>query len=180
LRFLVDEDHLNEYVQARVPEIASIKTGGAAGFGKSTFTIMMREPIAGWSMGNKQQYVDSTGTPFSRNYFASPSVQIVDKSGVQVQAGQAVASSRFLGFVGRAVGIAKTQGYKVVEVIIPHDTTRQVELRLEGIGYPVKLSIDRGAGEQIEDMGRALRWLSGHGQSPEYLDVRVSGKAFYR
>jgi hypothetical protein len=180
LRFLANADHLSDYVQSKAPEVASIEAGDGVGFGKSSFTVTMREPIAGWSINGRQQYVDATGTSFARNYFAAPSVQIVDKSGVQVQAGQAVASSRFLGFVGRAVGLAKAQGYKVTQVIIPEGTTRQVELRLDGVGYPIKLSIDRAAGAQIEDMAKALNWLKTHGQSPQYLDVRVSGKAFYR
>lgn len=180
LRFLMDGNHFNEYVQAQAPEVAAINVDGSAGFGKSAFIVQLREPIAGWSIKNKQQYVDATGASFSRNYFASPSLQIIDNSGVQVEAGQAIASNRFLGFVGLAVGLAKAQGYKVTQVIIPQGTTRQIELRLDGIGYPVKLSVDRAAGEQIEDMDRAVRWFSSKGQSPQYVDVRVSGKAFYR
>jgi len=180
LRFFVDNEHLNEYVQARLPEIASIAIDGSAGFGKSAFAVQLREPIAGWSIKNTQQYVDASGTPFARNYFASPTLQIVDNSGVQVAAGQAVASNRFLGFVGLAVGLAGEHGYKVTQIIIPQGTTRQIELRLDGIGYPIKLSVDRAAGEQIEDMSRAVGWFKGKGQSPQYVDVRVSGKAFYR
>jgi hypothetical protein len=180
LRFLIDTDHLNEYMQSETPEVAIVRIGGATGFGTSAFRIEMRRPIASWSVNNRQQYVDTTGTAFERNYFASPSVQIVDNSGVRVQAGQAITSNRFLGFVGRAVGLAKVQGYSVQQVIIPADTTRSVELRLEGVAYPIKLSVDRPAGEQAEDMSRAIQWLARQGRVPEYLDVRVSGEAFYR
>lgn len=180
LRFLLNSDTLNSYVQSVNPEVASIGTDGPAGFGKSSFIISMRRPIAGWIINGRQQYVDNTGTAFSRNYFATPKVQIVDKSGIQVDAGQAIASNRFLGFVGRVVGLAKAKGYSTQQVIIPASTTRQVELRLEGIAYPVKFSVDRAAGEQVEDMARSLTWLSGHGITPEYLDVRVAGKAYYK
>jgi len=180
LRFMINTNQLNEYVQTKTPEVASVKVDGSAGFGKTQFIVTMREPIVGWSINGRQQYVDSSGTSFDRNYFVSPAVQVVDNSGVQVQAGQAIASNRFLGFVGRAVGLAKAGGYKATQVIIPAGTTRQVELRLDGLGYPIKLSIDRGVGEQIEDMARAIRWLGAHGTKPEYLDVRVSGEAFYR
>lgn len=180
LRFLTNIDHLTAYVQAKAPEVVSVQPEGFAGFGVSEFNVTMREPIAGWSINGSQQYVDSTGTPFARNYFSSPSVQIVDNSGVQVEAGQAVASDRFLGFVGLAVGLAKSAGYKVTQVIIPQGTTRQIELHIDGLSYPAKLSVDRPAGEQVEDMSRAIKWLQSHGQSPQYIDVRVSGKAFYR
>jgi hypothetical protein len=180
LRFATNTDHLSDYVAAHAPEVASVSLDGSAGFGKSTFVLQLREPTVGWTINGRQEYVDSTGTAFSRNYFTSPAVQVVDKSGVQVEAGQAIASNRFLGFVGRAVALAKQQGFVVQQVIIPAGTTRQVELQLRGVGYPIKLSIDRGVGEQVEDMKRAVQWLKSHGQSPKYLDVRVSGEAFYR
>jgi len=180
LRFLTNTNQLNDFVQLKAPEVANIQVAGAGGFGKSTFVVAMREPIAGWSIHGRQQYVDATGTAFVRNYFAPPSVQIVDNSGIQVQAGQAITSNRFLGFVGRAVGLAKAQGYNVQQVIIPSDTTREVELRVEGVSYPIKLSVDRSAGEQTEDMARVIKYLQARSINPEYIDVRVTGKAFYK
>ncbi len=180
LRFVTNMNHLNEYVQAKVPEVASITMNGSDGFGKTVFSLTMRRPIVSWNINGRIEYVDDTGTSFGRNYFATPAVQVIDKSGVQVQAGQTVASNRFLAFVGRAVGLSKQQNFTVTQVIIPEGTTRQIELQLQGIAYPIKLSIDRGVGEQIEDMARAIHWLQAHGQTPQYLDVRVAGEAFYR
>lgn len=180
LRFLTNTNQLNDFVQSKAPEVANVHVGDAAGFGKSTFILTMREPIAGWSINGKQQYVDATGTAFIRNHFTPPSVQIIDNSGIQVAAGQAVASNRFLGFVGRAVGLAKTGGYNVQQVIIPSGTTREVELRVEGVGYPIKFSVDRSAGEQTEDMARVIKYLLARGINPEYVDVRIAGKAFYK
>jgi hypothetical protein len=180
LRFLTDVNQLSNYVESKAPEVESVHMAGSAGFGESRFVLTMREPIAGWNIHNQQQYVDSTGTAFVRNYFPSPLVQIVDNSGIQVQAGQAVASNRFLGFVGRAVGLAKIQGYTVQQVVIPSGTTREVQLRIEGVSFPIKLSVDRSAGEQVEDMARVLTWLQARSITPEYIDVRVAGKAFYK
>lgn len=180
LRFLTNTNQLNAFMQSKAPEIANVHVTGAAGFGESMFVLTMREPIAGWSINGRQQYVDSTGTAFANNYFEPPSVQIIDNSGIQVQAGRAVASNRFLGFVGRAVGLSKVQGYNVQQVIIPSGTTREVDLRVEGVDYPIKLSVDRPAGEQTEDMSRVIKHLKAKGITPEYIDVRVEGKAFYR
>ena len=180
LRFLLDKESLANYLRSETPEVADAEIEGSSGIGKSTFVLTMREPTAGWSIRGEQQYVDDSGTAFKRNYFSQPKVQIIDNSGIPVDSGQAVASNRFLGFVGRVVGLTKAQGYTIQQVIIPANTTRQVEIKLEGVVYPVKLSVDRGAGEQVEDMARSLRWLSGRGITPRYLDVRVSGKAFYQ
>lgn len=180
LRFVTNMEHLSEYVEAKVPEVANIVMDGSGGFGKTKFSLTMRKPVVSWNINGKIEYVDDTGTSFARNYFATPAVQVIDKSGVQMQAGQTVASNRFLAFVGRAVGLSKQQSLTVTQVIIPEGTTRQIELQLQGIAYPVKLSIDRGAGEQVEDMVRSIHWLQAHGQTPQYLDVRVAGEAFYR
>lgn len=180
LRFMLHENALSTHLQSIVPEVAAIERVESAGFGASRFIVEMRRPIAGWTIRQTQQYVDATGTSFTRNYFATPTVQIVDNSGIQVETGDAVASNQFLGFVGRVVGLARVYKHDVTEVVIPQGTTRQMELHLEGVTYPIKLSIDRSAGEQVEDMTHALQWLDEHERSPEYLDVRVSGRAFYR
>jgi hypothetical protein len=180
LRFLLNIGHLNEYLQTVTPEIKSVNAVNASGLGASSFEVTMRSPIAGWSINGKQQFVDASGTSFTRNYFPTPSVQIVDKSGIQVAAGQAVASNSFLGFVGQVVGLAKTRGYTTTQVVIPSGTTRQIELTLKDVKYPVKFAVDRPAGEQVEDMAVGVAWMSAHQQNPAYLDVRVSGRAFYR
>ncbi len=180
LRFLTNESSLSAYVREKLPEVASVRVGDNGGLGKSVMTIMMREPLVGWTIQGKQQYVDASGTAFSKNYYPAPAVQIVDNSGIHPDSGQAIASNRFLGFVGRTVGLARAEGYKVTQVVIPAVTTRQVELRIDGIAYPIKLSVDRSVGEQIEDMSRTLAWMKQRSLTPQYIDVRVSGKAFYR
>lgn len=180
LRFLLNTQQLTQYLQSKTPEIAAVKDVSWQGFGASQFHVEMRRPIAGWTIQNKQQYVDVSGVAFARNYYPAPTVQIIDNSGAQIQAGQTVASNRFLGFVGRTVGLAGAQGITVTQVVIPAGTTREVELRLEGMTFPVKLTIDRTAGEQVEDMAKALTWFKAQNKTPEYIDVRISGKAYYK
>lgn len=181
LRFALDPASLGGYVGQVHSEVASVKRIGMGNnLGETSVTLTMRRPVAGWTIGSKQYYVDANGMAFQTNYFANPGVQIVDQSGVGLQQGATVASNRFLGFVGRVVALSSARALIVTEAIIPADTTRQLEVRIKDVGPRVKLSIDRPAGEQVEDMARALSYLSLNGQSPEYIDVRVSGKAFYR
>jgi hypothetical protein len=179
-RFALNSSHLQSYIKAINPEVRTISVDGSAGFGTSRFIISLRQPIVGWSINGHQQYVDSTGVAFNKNYYPSPAVQVVDNSGIQVTQGQAVASNRFLGFVGQVVGLARTQHLMPTKVVIPTGTTRQIELQLQGLPYVVKFSIDRPAGEQVEDMVRSVKWFQSHGISPQYIDVRVSGRAFYQ
>lgn len=180
LRFLTNERSFLGFLQSKAPEIESVVIESSSKFATSHFVITPRRPITGWTINGSQEYVDVNGTAFRRNYFAAPQVQIVDNSGVPVTAGQAVASNRFLGFVGRLVGFAQQRGYTVEQVIIPSGTTRQVDLKIAGISYQVKCSIDRSAGEQAEDLDRSIKHLQQRGIVPSFIDVRVNGKAFYQ
>jgi len=181
LSFFLDELALSAYMSNKLPEVLNISKGDMAGLGKTNFVIKMRTPIAGWQINDKQYYVDSKGIPFEQNYFSSPSVQIVDNSGVALKTGTtAIASNRFLSFVGQVVSLAKASGYTVTQASLPVNTTRELLIRLAQGNQLVKLSIDRPAGEQVEDMVSAVKYFTSLGQNPEYIDVRVSGKAFYK
>lgn len=180
LRFALDEKKLNEYLQSTVPEVESVEQGSMASLGKSDFTLVMRQPVAGWVIGGKQYFVDKSGVPFEKNYYESPKVAVVDESGVRQESGAVVASSRFLAFVGRVVAEAESHGLVVEQAIIPRDTTRQLQVKLEGRAYPIKLSLDRSPAEQIEDAQQVVEYFDVKGQSPAYVDVRVLDKAYYR
>lgn len=180
LRFALNQTSLKNYLVATVPEVSDVSDISFAGIGKTNIGLTMRRPVAGWTINTKQYYVDANGVAFERNYYNNPSVEIVDDSGVALQQGAAVASNRFLGFVGRVVALSKQRGYDVIQAIIPVGTTRQLEIVIRNIKEHVKLSIDRPAGEQVEDMDRSIKYLTSHSEAPSYIDVRVSGEAFYK
>ncbi|MBI3889844.1 hypothetical protein HY312_04745 [Candidatus Saccharibacteria bacterium] len=179
-RFVLNESRLNEYLRRQLPEVVSVDPRGSAGFGASTFDVTIRKPLVSWMIGTSQYYVDANGVPFQTNYYDIPSVRIVDQSGVEQTSGTAIASSRFLNFVGRAVSLAEKSGIVVEQAIIPVNTTRQVELRVKDHDYPIKLSLDRSVGEQIEDMKRVITYFDANKVAIEYVDVRVPAKAFYK
>ena len=178
--FALNQESLLSYVSNKLPEVSGVQIRNSIGIGVTNFAITVRNPVAGWRLGDKQFYVDSNGISFEKNYYIEPSLQIVDNSGVSTKTGAPVASNRFLGFVGRVVSLSKASGYTVTEAILPPNTTRQLQIKLKEGGYLVKLSIDRPAGEQVEDMSRAVKHFASKGQTPQYIDVRVSGKAFYK
>jgi hypothetical protein len=181
-RFLTDTDRLAEYIQTEVPEVESVAVRGSAGFGKSRFEVRFRQPIASWDVNGRELYVDANGIPFVRNYFAAPLLRITDENGAlaTATAGQSVMSNRFMGFIGQVIGSAKKQGYEVDSIIIPAGMTRQITVHLKDISYPFKFSSDRPAGEGVDDMVEAIKWLQARQLTPQYVDVRIAGKVFYR
>ena len=183
LRFFLNNEQLASYLQAEsLAEVKTIVSAQPNSIGSATLAVKMREPIASWLIQGKRQYVDADGVVFARNYFDEPGVQIRDESNFTHRDGQqvqAVTSRRFLQFIGQAVSYFNSNEYAVQQVIIPADTTRQAIVTLRG-GYNIKMTVDRPAGEQGEDGLRAVRYFERKRIKPEYADVRVSGRAFYR
>lgn len=180
IRFNIDEDKMTAFVHAAHPEIESIVTEGYDSLAVSRFEVVLRKPVVSWQVDDKMYYVDRHGVSFEKNVYEQPSVKIIDNSGVDYTSGAAIASERFLTFVGQAVARSSEAGVSVTEVSIPAGTSRQVALTLEGRPYTVIMSIDRSVGEQVEDMQRAVSHFERQGRTPQYIDLRVKGKAFFR
>ena len=179
-RFFLNTDALTEYLQVGTPEIKSVALRGSAGFGRSLFEVTFRQPIASWAINDKQLYVDNAGVSFSKNYFNPPALSVTDQNTGTASSGQSVASTRFLGFVGQVINSVTSRGYTAVEVIIPRNTTRQIEMKLTGVEYPIRLSVDRDAREGVDDTVKAIEWFQSKGINPQYIDLRVRGRVFYR
>jgi len=180
LRFVLNEAGLSAYVAQAAPEVERVSLTSSTDVVESNFTLTLREPVAGWQINGNQYFVDDTGVVFQENYYNQAQVQIVDQSGATPEQGSTVASTRLLSFVGRVVAFSREEDYTVTEVNLPVGTTRQIEVRLEGVRPYVKFTIDREAGEQVEDMARSLNYFAAENITPQYLDVRVSGRAAYK
>ena len=181
LRMFTNAENLTEYLQTVTPEVEEVTLRGSSGFGKSLFEITFRKPIASWNVNGKELYVDAAGVPFTRNYFSSPTLRITDQSGLSATlTGQSVMSNRFMSYVGQVIGSSQEQGYEVTTIVIPAGTTRQIEVHIKDVGYPFKFSSDRPAREGVSDMVKTAQWMKSHQVNPEYVDVRVEGKVFYK
>lgn len=178
-RFITNYDQLSQWMQESAPEVAKVTPRGLQSLGVAKYEVRLRQPLVSWTVNDEQYYVDTSGVTFRQNYFAQPTVAVIDDSGARIEQGSAIASSRLLSFVGRAVALAGDNGFTVIKVELPTGSMRQVYLHGEGAPV-VRMTIDRGVEYQIEDMRRALAFFGGSGQSPQYIDVRTSGRVFYR
>ena len=179
LRVFLRDDQLLAHVSHEHAEVASVTASGGAGLGGSVFAVEVRKPVASWTIDNTKYYVDSRGVSFTRNYHEEPTLRVQDKSGVPAEAGVSIASNRFLSYVGRTISVFNDQKYPVAEITIPFNTTRQIEVTLKGREYPLRLSIDRPLEGQVYDAVKAVQYIDSNNITPEYVDVRVSGKAYY-
>lgn len=168
------------FLQAKYPEIRKVSVRLSGEFGKAQASVSLREASARWVVDGAQRYVDSTGVVFAYNAYSTPSIEIIDENDALAASRKAVTSERFLQFVGTSVGAMKHYGYTVSRARIPAFSTRQLELRVKGKPYDIKMYIDRAAGEQAEDASRVIRYLQKKGIRPDYIDVRIENKAFYK
>lgn len=145
------------------------------------FAVSLRQPLMVWKTNHGQFYIDSVGKAFAVNKFAEPTLQVTDNSGISAESSGIVVSGRFISFLGQMVAaINQRQMGKVVAITIPPNTTRELDVRLEGRDYPIKTNIDRDPLQQAEDIANALKYFDSKGIKPQYVDVRVENKAFYR
>ena len=178
-QFALNEESLKRYISEKAPEVASLKfeTTGPA----STRAIMrFREPVVAWQIQSQRSYVDGDGQAFTRNYYLEPSVIVKDDSGIDPASG-AIVSDRFLQFMGRVIALSNVSGVvKVTGATIPRNTTREIDLNLEGRGYIVRTQLGRDPASQAADIVNAVKYIDAKGIKPTYVDVRITGKAAYR
>lgn len=174
----VKNDNLQAYLSSKHAEIAKVSKVSTYFLSPTEFSLEARKPLAMWIIGGQKRYVDKEGVAFSNNFFEDPLIKVVDKSGVEGSS-TPLASSQFLGFIGRFVYLAQIKGYRVQEITIPPGTIRQVDVLLEGSSYPVKVLTSRSVAGQVEDMDNTINYLEAKKIVPKYIDVRVENKAFY-
>jgi cell division septal protein FtsQ len=178
--FATDQNAFEEYIRSQVPEIAKARIERGSEVGSASLVLTFREPVVSWTIKNEQYFVDTEGVAFTQNYFAIPTVVVTDKSGISADAG-IVASSKLLRFVGRVIAHVDTAAIPpIVSVELPADSTREVDFKLKDLTYVVKAHVDRDPAGQAADIVSAVTYVSEKNITPEYLDVRVSSKAYYR
>lgn len=180
-RFYLKPELLQQYISAQHPEVSSIQLSGSDGLVSTKGVIEFRQPIAVWQVGSTKYYVDQSGETFKKNHFADPAVSVRDESGIDVQTSQLVASSRLLRFLGQTVAGLNESGIgRVSQVTIPGGTLRQLDIKLDNHPYRIKTHMDREPVGQVADIVSTIKYLDSKSVAPEYVDNRVSGKAYYR
>lgn len=176
-RFALNEKGLSQFVTDKLPEVKRVQSSG-----KGSFKIELRRPVASWEIAHTQSFVDEEGSSFTRNYFETPSVVVIDNSGANTEKdGRAVVSERFLHFLGRLVSILNASGIgKVSEASLPKGTAREIDIKIDTRPYIIKTHIDRDPAATVEDIKRVVGYLDQRQLSASYVDVRVVGRAFYR
>ncbi len=176
----LNKNTLLESLQKDYPEVLSISDIKFNGLTSYKIYLDFRKPVASWLVDGKEFFVDSEGVSFNVNNFEKPSLNIIDDSGAIVSNGKNVASSSFFSFIGKLVSAANKQGLEVSKIRIPPLSLRQVEVSVEGISYFARMSTADSAEGQIINSKKAIEYFRTHKISPNYIDLRIEGKGYYK
>ena len=179
--FSINRKQFATDMQSAHPELLSVDVDRSWYGGEVEFVLQFRRPLLVWATGGHKFYVDSQGVAFEYDHFGGKYVSVSDQSGISPEAlGGPIASNRFINFLGKMVGAVNAGGRgAVTEIIIPA-STREVDLKLQGRGYPIKTHTDRDPLRQAQDVVSALKWMDDKKLTPEYIDARVDGKAYFK
>ncbi|GEM_PF-277301 len=89
-------------------------------------------------------------------------------------------STRVKEFVARLEDDTKDLDIKIERVVLPANMAREVDVYIEGRGERYKMSLDRDTAMQTEDMQRMMLYLEEKEIKCDYVDLRISGKAYYK
>ena len=178
-RFFLNNNDLRQFFLQKAPEVKNIRIEGDF-LARSAVKLTFRQPVAQWSSGGKVYFVDDGGVTFEQNYFDAPAVVVRDESGLPTRGGQEVINRQFLSFLGQAVSAFAQYKIKVSEATLPASTVRQVWFKVEGRATQVRMTVDRAAQSQVKQAVITLEYLGKAGNTPEYIDVRVDQRSFYK
>ena len=176
----LNKNALLESLQKDYPEVLSISDIKFNGLTSYKIYLDFRKPVASWLVDGKEFFVDSEGISFSVNNFEKPLLNIIDDSGAVVSKGKNVASSSFFSFIGKLVSAANKQGLEVSKIRIPPLSLRQVEVSVNGVGYFARMSTADSAEGQVINFKKAIEYFRTHRISPNYIDLRIEGKGYYK
>ena len=171
---------LLESLQKDYPEVLSISDIKFNGLTSYKIYLDFRKPVVSWLVDGKEFFVDSEGVSFNVNNFEKPSLNIIDDSGAIVSNGKNVASGSFFSFIGKLVSAANKQGLEVSKIRIPPLSLRQVEVSVKGVSYFARMSTADSTEGQIINFKKAIEYFRTHKISPNYIDLRIEGKGYYK
>jgi cell division septal protein FtsQ len=179
--FSINRKQFASDMQAAHPELSSVDIDKDWYGGNVRFMLQFRHPLLVWETGGHRFYVDNQGAAFEYDHFGGKYVSVSDQSGISPSvSGGSVASNRFINFLGKMVGAVNVADKgQVTDIIIPA-STREVDLKLQGRGYPIKTHTDRDPLQQAEDVVNAIKWFDSKKVTPQYVDVRVAEKAYFK
>ncbi len=119
---------------------------------------------------------DNTEPPSDTTITYKPTIEIIDEDSPTGNI-----TNRMKEFVGQAEVDFRELGLIPIKAVIPTGSIREVDFYLDGHSGCIKMIIDRDTAVSVEDASRMIKYLEKQGITEyQYIDVRISGKAYWK
>lgn len=175
----INTDKLASQFAEKNPQLSNIKIHKRPINGIE-ITIVERQPSLIWRSGNTQYVLSEDGRAYSQWGGGSTELTIVtDSANLPVTLGQQVVPASFIIFTRQLISRLNEQKFTYDGISVP-ETTSEVYVKTKA-GYIVKFDSTRQVNEQMTDLKAVLTSLAKQKKQPaEYIDLRISGKVFYK
>lgn len=178
--FSLASEKLLATVQQKHPEVEKLSLSRFGVTAPTIASLSLRTPVIVWDVQGVTYYIDSQGVAFQSYTGSQPTLRVEDNTGIALEATSSPASEKMLRYIGRLVALVSEAGYSVERLELPAGTSRQINLYLQGRGYPIFVSSDRDPAGQVADVKNVLAYFDMNRIVPAYVDARVSSKAYYQ
>jgi len=140
-----------------------------------------RAPTLLWQTGNSIYILSADGRAIEQEDEQKPNnLPIIhDDANLPVKLGETIVPTHFIGFVTDVFKLLPKQNLSIQTLSVPV-TTNELYVQVSG-GYTIKFDTNRAVEDQLSDLAATLTTLKAQKKQPqEYIDLRVSGKVFYR
>ncbi len=187
-QWLLDKSGLLIDVSKQHPEVRQVELSTMQPFStKVAARLTFRKPIFIWKGVGETYFIDKDGVLFIKNMYSSSAEKnlpvIEDQGGVAPDPGQTVLTDTIVTDIAKLYqlmpGLYLTP-VKVSQIILP-PAAREIRAKLDGVPYYIKVSTERPVEDQVGELKQVVDFLNSSKVTPgEYIDVRVSNKAFYK
>ncbi|MBQ6510684.1 hypothetical protein IJI94_01825 [Candidatus Saccharibacteria bacterium] len=109
-----------------------------------------------------------------QNDYDLSNIMVIDENGGEITNGTKK-------YIWQMSGDLADLGYTLEKVVLPVGMLREVDLYIKDFAGYIKTNSDRDTAVSAEDIDRMMKYLGEHGIGEiTYIDVRVSGKAYYK
>ena len=83
-------------------------------------------------------------------------------------------------FIGKLVSASSKHGLDISKIRIPPLSLRQVEVSVNNVSYFARMSTVDSAEGQVINLKKAIEYFRANKISPNYIDLRIEGRAYYK
>lgn len=178
--FALDTDRLSDSIQGKIPEIDEIKIYKGI---PDALKIIVTENQGAlvWQSGINYYLISKSGVAFKditadmASYAAIP--KVVDTKAIPVTIPHKIVSQDFVAFVGQIYSNIKEEDNLDPDYFSIAETTVDVNLVTKN-GLYLKFDSLRSASKQLDNLKLVL--MEKRAEIAEYVDLRVSGWAYYK